>query len=50
MKKQYTIPQMQVISITKPQLLAGSQLPVGGTTNQQLAPGMDFDDEFFEDY
>ncbi len=50
-KKQYTIPQIQVISITKPQLLAGSQqLPVGGTTGQQMAPGMDFDDEFFEDY
>ncbi len=43
-KKTYIAPEMEVISIKKPQLLAGSQqVPVGGTTDQQLAPGMDFD-------
>jgi hypothetical protein len=45
MKKQYIYPEMQVVEINVPQLLAGSEIPGGGTTNQNLAPRFELDEE-----
>ncbi len=52
-KKEYTTPAMRVKTMGKRQLLSGSNRNInlnGTTTTQQMAPGMDFDDEFLEDY
>lgn len=51
MKKTYMIPAMEVIKIQTQQFLAQS-LPGGGSTNQNLAPELYWDEEMdeFEEY
>ena len=46
MKKEYINPTMDIVKIEAPQMLAGSDIPVGGNYNGGTIESREFDDTF----